>query len=105
MYVFLLISRVHAGAGVAFGPDVVREFLAVNDLKMIVRSHECVMTGFHKPFVGESVMCASDWFEDENCEIFVWVHGQRLGSVFALGECVLNEFTQNYADLHLLSRV
>ena len=33
------------GAGVAFGPDRVRTFLDVNNLKMIVRSHECVRTG------------------------------------------------------------
>ena len=33
------------GAGVAFGPDRVRTFLDVNNLKMIVRSHECVPTG------------------------------------------------------------
>ena len=33
------------GAGVAFGPDRVQTFLDVNNLKMIVRSHECVSTG------------------------------------------------------------
>jgi hypothetical protein len=33
------------GAGVAFGPDRAQTFLQVNDLKMIVRSHECVRTG------------------------------------------------------------
>jgi diadenosine tetraphosphatase ApaH/serine/threonine PP2A family protein phosphatase len=34
------------GAGVAFGPSVVRKFLTQNNLKMVVRSHECVRTGF-----------------------------------------------------------
>jgi diadenosine tetraphosphatase ApaH/serine/threonine PP2A family protein phosphatase len=40
------------GAGVAFGPDRVKAFLEVNSLKMIVRSHECVGTGFDYPFSG-----------------------------------------------------
>jgi len=40
------------GAGVAFGPDRVKTFLDVNKLKMIVRSHECIGTGFDHPFCG-----------------------------------------------------
>jgi diadenosine tetraphosphatase ApaH/serine/threonine PP2A family protein phosphatase len=41
------------GAGVAFGPDVTRRFLELNKLKLVVRSHECVRTGFDKPFTGD----------------------------------------------------
>ena len=39
------------GAGVAFGPDRVQTFLDVNNLKMIVRSHECVSTGAYVSIV------------------------------------------------------
>lgn len=34
------------GAGVEFGPDVSREFLQLNKLSMVVRSHECVDNGW-----------------------------------------------------------
>ena len=36
------------GAGVAFGPNVVKQFLENNKLQMIVRSHECVRSGKNK---------------------------------------------------------
>ena len=47
------------GAGVSFGPDVTRSFLSFNNLKMIVRSHECIRTGFDLPFQGndKSLLC------------------------------------------------
>jgi hypothetical protein len=41
------------GAGVSFGPDITRAFLKKNNLKMVVRSHECVRTGFDQPFPEE----------------------------------------------------
>jgi serine/threonine-protein phosphatase with EF-hands len=34
------------GAGVCFGPDVAGIFMQRNNLSMIIRSHECVRTGF-----------------------------------------------------------
>eukprot|EP01041_Mallomonas_annulata_P005264 gene5264-10533_t len=40
------------GAGVHFGPDVTKEFLDRNGLKMLIRSHECVRKGFEQPFSG-----------------------------------------------------
>ena len=34
------------GAGVCFGPDVAESFMGNNRLSMVIRSHECVRTGF-----------------------------------------------------------
>lgn len=34
------------GAGIAFGPEVTAAFLAQNQLRLIIRSHECVQKGF-----------------------------------------------------------
>ena len=34
------------GAGVCFGPDVAETFMGNNRLSMVIRSHECVRTGF-----------------------------------------------------------
>lgn len=48
------------GAGVSFGPDVTQEFLKRNGLRFIVRSHECVRSGFERPYqseVGEGLLC------------------------------------------------
>lgn len=39
------------GVGVLFGPDVTRRFLNRTGLHMVVRSHECVQTGFDKPYL------------------------------------------------------
>eukprot|EP01036_Dinobryon_divergens_P030269 gene30269-39489_t len=55
------------GAGVIFGPDIVRTFLQNNNLRMIIRSHECVRSGFYQPFTGDDkdILCtifsASDY--------------------------------------------
>lgn len=38
------------GVGVLFGPDVTKRFLDRTGLHMVVRSHECVQTGFDKPY-------------------------------------------------------
>jgi Ca2+-binding EF-hand superfamily protein/diadenosine tetraphosphatase ApaH/serine/threonine PP2A family protein phosphatase len=41
------------GAGVAFGADVTLEFLERNNLKMVIRSHECIRDGYCQPYTGE----------------------------------------------------
>ena len=38
------------GAGVMFGPSHAERFLLNNNLKMVIRSHECVNEGFEAPF-------------------------------------------------------
>lgn len=47
------------GAGVEFGADVTRKFLERNGLQTIVRSHECIKSGFTRPFPGDdaSLLC------------------------------------------------
>ncbi len=41
------------GAGILFGPDLMEDFLTLNGLSMVVRSHECVEAGFDLPFEDE----------------------------------------------------
>jgi serine/threonine-protein phosphatase with EF-hand domain len=41
------------GAGVCFGPDIAQAFLDNNRLSMVIRSHECVRSGFCLHYVGD----------------------------------------------------
>ena len=43
------------GAGVGFGPDVTKRFLTVNNLKFVIRSHECVRSGYDEPYASEEI--------------------------------------------------
>lgn len=54
------------GAGVHFGPDVTKEFLQTNELSMIVRSHECVRSGFERPYSGENAPLLCTIFSASN---------------------------------------
>lgn len=38
------------GAGVSFGPDIVEAFLKSNGLQFVIRSHECVRSGYDEPY-------------------------------------------------------
>jgi hypothetical protein len=38
------------GAGISFGADVARKFLKCNNLKLVIRSHECVRSGYDEPY-------------------------------------------------------
>jgi len=57
----------HRGAGVLFGPDRTRSFLATNNLKMVVRSHECVRTGFDHPYKGSEEVRGPAYFSMRPC--------------------------------------
>lgn len=48
---------------VKFGPDVVKKFLAKNNLVKIIRAHECVMDGFERFAGGDliTVFSATDY--------------------------------------------
>jgi len=41
------------GAGVSFGPDIAAAFMKNNGIDMVVRSHECVYSGFDLPFAAQ----------------------------------------------------
>jgi serine/threonine-protein phosphatase with EF-hand domain len=41
------------GAGVCFGPDIAQTFMDNNHLSMVIRSHECVRTGFCLHYVND----------------------------------------------------
>lgn len=54
------------GAGVVFGPDVTRRFLQRNNLAMVIRSHECVRTGFELPYPGDDEPILATIFSASN---------------------------------------
>ena len=54
------------GAGVNFGPDVASRFLELNNLKMVVRSHEVCRTGFELPFSGDDQQKVATIFSASN---------------------------------------
>ncbi|VDP08963.1 unnamed protein product [Soboliphyme baturini] len=41
-----IASNVSRGAGVCYGPNVTQSFLEKNKLKLLIRSHECVVDGY-----------------------------------------------------------
>lgn len=43
------------GAGVSFGPDIAAQFMELNGLSMVIRSHECVYHGFDLPYAVEEL--------------------------------------------------
>lgn len=60
------VGRSVRGAGVHFGPDVTKEFLDNNGLKMVIRSHECVRKGFEQPFSGPNAPLLCTIFSASN---------------------------------------
>lgn len=51
------------GAGCSFGPDVTRRFMKENGIRMIIRSHECVDSGYEPHFGGKlfTIFSASNY--------------------------------------------
>lgn len=68
------------GAGVSFGPDVTRQFLRANNLQFVVRSHECVKSGYDEPYSGKdkhllcTIFSASDYGGSGNSAAFLMFH-------------------------------
>lgn len=44
------LRKSYRGAGVLFGDDITTKFLHNNNLSMIIRSHECIQSGFALPY-------------------------------------------------------
>lgn len=58
------------GAGVNFGVDITTQFLATNSLKMVVRSHECIRSGYDEPYEANSTASAHPSLAPMLCTIF-----------------------------------
>merc|ERR1719201_766101 len=43
------------GTGVRFGPDVTKQFLKMNGLELLIRSHECKDEGYEVEHGGETI--------------------------------------------------
>lgn len=77
------------GAGIGFGPDVARNFLKHNNLKFIVRSHECVRSGYNEPYAGENkgllctIFSASDYGTSGNSAAYMVFRIHDENEVFA----------------------
>lgn len=57
------------GAGMTFGPDIANQFMAVNSLSMIIRSHECVYNGFDRSYYDEDLNFAQDTTSNAHVQI------------------------------------
>ncbi|OQS02982.1 calcineurin-like phosphoesterase [Thraustotheca clavata] len=58
------------GAGIQYGPELTKEFLQVNNLELIVRSHECVPMGYEWPYGDKgmvlTIFSASNYTRSQN---------------------------------------
>jgi serine/threonine-protein phosphatase with EF-hand domain len=86
------------GAGISFGPDVVDAFLSRNNLKLVIRSHECVNTGFDIPFLASGKITICTLFSASN---YGGVVGTNDGAYLQLVATEENESATNIADTHL----
>jgi len=48
------ISINDRGAGMAFGPDIAKHWMNLNNISMVIRSHECVYHGFNLAYYDDS---------------------------------------------------
>ena len=91
------------GAGVLFGPDVTQQFLNRNHLKMVVRSHECVPSGFDQPFPDpyKGILCtifsASNYGGAGNSGAYMKFIGVKTYGSFAVPDTDLY-YTVHYYD-------
>lgn len=64
----------------SFGADVTRAFLKANDLQFVVRSHECVRSGYNEPYSGPdkhllcTIFSASDYGGSGNSAAILQFH-------------------------------
>jgi diadenosine tetraphosphatase ApaH/serine/threonine PP2A family protein phosphatase len=74
------------GAGIAFGEDVAREFLTQNNMKFIIRSHECIRSGYDEPYASSAsqddpllctIFSASDYGGSGNSAAYIEMRARR----------------------------
>jgi serine/threonine-protein phosphatase with EF-hands len=101
------ITRNQRGAGVKFGSDVVEKFLSDNNLKMIIRSHECVRKGFDLPFANTSssaknllatIFSASNYSGGHNDGAYLIFTTHRMTKSYPVENCPLNQ--QMFYSVH-----
>lgn len=79
----------HRGSGQIFGPDVVANFLKSNNLKVMLRGHQCTLAGY-KPFanlLGVTVFSSSNYCNNINNKAgAVTIKEDRVVSFYSLIE-------------------
>ena len=86
----------HRGSGQIFGPDVVESFLKNNKLKLMVRGHQCTLSGFRAfaDFMGITVFSSSNYCLGlENKCGAVTVNAERTMSFFSFDDSEDSEIT------------
>ncbi|OHS96987.1 Ser/Thr protein phosphatase [Tritrichomonas foetus] len=77
----------HRGSGQIFGPDVVEQFLRNNKLKLMVRGHQCTLSGFRAfaDFMGITVFSSSNYCSaiQNKCGV-VTLNSERTISFFSI---------------------
>lgn len=76
----------HRGSGQIFGPDVVEEFLKKNNLKLLIRAHQCNFAGFRAfaNFMGITVFSSSNYCQTFHNKCGVVSIKERTVSFFSL---------------------
>lgn len=82
--------------GQLFGPDVTAEFLQTNNLKMLVRSHECVKFGFDQPYEDApellaTIFSASGYSGSNNLGAYMSYSRLKTPNCFQVGARSLDE--------------
>jgi diadenosine tetraphosphatase ApaH/serine/threonine PP2A family protein phosphatase len=74
------------GAGISFGADVAREFLTHNNMQFIIRSHECIRSGYDEPYASSlahddpllcTIFSASDYGGSGNSAAYIEMRLRR----------------------------
>ena len=95
------------GAGVSFGADVTEAFLKRNNLKMVIRSHECTRDGYSEPYTGEksNILCtifsASNYMFNNSGAYMVFKTDTLKNNAFIHASSHGNAFDRN--DKHYIS--